>query len=351
MIKYTDYNPENEVQGNPVSKLSKEYIDKTTGEKKPATQFHEIPIQYRYPIKDSEGKDTYTVAPLRVEGPVLRCIGGISEVKKHSGDGRVYYEATLFVSFDETEKSILDFVGRQPESFFSKLLSSRYDSVYKVRGQVGLGKINDRNMMPAIYSDVIYRRRNKETNNFEEGVKPVKFFKVLSYEWKGNTTRALFTSPLEEKPVVDWEDLKNVDVSFQPLLHFKKDHIGGGRVSLHFEIVSAVIVDILPIGTKSSQQSTIDLMKKDTAAIERLRANMALTRIARDKMKNSDIVTETTVNKSLVGMAESETPPPPTPPTPTPTPLSNLSSLGSANFDLSALLANGPRFSQNANSL
>jgi len=101
----------------------------------------------------------------------------------------------------------------------------------------------------------VHRKMDEMSGKYVEGHAPTMFLKLFTRGKAPFVEQTMFTG-LDGKPI-PWSLLKNVEMKFIPLLHFKRIYVGGGKVSLQIEMVSAVVTYIKGRGTSTAQTSTI----------------------------------------------------------------------------------------------
>jgi hypothetical protein len=120
----------------------------------------------------------------------------------------------------------------------------------------------------------VYYPRDKVTLEIVPGKSP-SLYLALSIRKDAKT---MFCG-LDEQPI-SWDLLKNVSMSFVPLVQFEKIYVGGGKPSLQMKLVSAVVTSVVSKSSLVRQKSTIERLKQsrelcDTVArqIEALKQN------------------------------------------------------------------------------
>ena len=106
----------------------------------------------------------------------------------------------------------------------------------------------------------VYRPLDEVNGTPIDGRQPSMFLKLFQRGKAPFVEQTIFTG-LDEKPI-PWTLLQNVEMKFIPLLIFKRIYVGGGKVSIQIEMLSAVVTSIKSRGTSSSQQATISRLQQ-----------------------------------------------------------------------------------------
>lgn len=106
----------------------------------------------------------------------------------------------------------------------------------------------------------VHRPLDELTGVPTEGRQPSMFLKLFQRGKAPFVEQTIFTG-LDGKPI-PWTLLQNVEMKFIPLLHFKRIYVGGGKVSMQIEMLSAVVTSIKSRGTTTNQQATISRLQE-----------------------------------------------------------------------------------------
>jgi hypothetical protein len=289
-VSYRDFDPANLVKTPPQQKQSQPKVDPNNpnAPPQPITYF-EIPLSYRYTIKDKDGGEKSVIADLYIEGPELFTPGGINSKDMN---GKAVH--SIFTQFDLQDPEILAFVGTEVErpGTMERLYRVVIDRLDEAKGAVGLGRMQHKMMIEGVTTYPIHWPRDATTSQVIVGKNPSKYFSLFSYGQGYSQKRTLFCAPVtdtEGKPtILDWEMLRGVEMKYRPLFHFKKIYIGGGKASIQFDVTSAVVTHIVKANTESNQTDTIETLKRDDNLTKSLRDQIAALHLQLDKSRQVD---------------------------------------------------------------
>ena len=289
-VSYRDFDPANLVKTPPQQKQSQPKVDPNNpnAPPQPITYF-EIPLSYRYTIKDKDGGEKSVIADLYIEGPELFTPGGINSKDMN---GKPVH--SIFTQFDLQDPEILAFVGTEVErpGTMERLYRVVIDRLDEAKGAVGLGRMQHKMMIEGVTTYPIHWPRDATTSQVIVGKNPSKYFSLFSYGQGYSQKRTLFCAPVtdtEGKPtILDWEMLRGVEMKYRPLFHFKKIYIGGGKASIQFDVTSAVVTHIVKANTESNQTDTIETLKRDDNLTKSLREQIAALHLQLDKTRLAD---------------------------------------------------------------
>lgn len=289
-INWQDFDPSRLVKSSVETKQSKPRFDPSNPAKPPeSVSYGTMPIKYAYPTTNQRGEACEIVDVLCVEGPVLYSPVGITK-KTQSADVE---SASLYTTFDLRDEEVASFVSDgsdgKPPGFWETLYRACYDRLWEVKPNVpALGKITKKDHLEGIFPYPIFWQHDSQTGHILKGKNPCKYFNLLSYGKPGSVGRreTLFTIPVKDEtnPALDqyqrfeWAELENVEMKFKPLIRFRQIFIGGGKASIQFEIVSAVVLDVVKANTQSAQRDTLDRFAADTSRVATLQAQVAALR-------------------------------------------------------------------------
>ena len=289
-VSYRDFDPANLVKTPPQQKQSQPKVDPNNpnAPPQPITYF-EIPLSYRYTIKDKDGGEKSVIADLYIEGPELFTPGGINSKDMN---GKAVH--SIFTQFDLQDPEILAFVGTEVErpGTMERLYRVVIDRLDEAKGAVGLGRMQHKMMIEGVTTYPIHWPRDATTSQVIVGKNPSKYFSLFSYGQGYSQKRTLFCAPITDTEgratILDWEMLRGVEMKYRPLFHFKKIYIGGGKASIQFDITSAVVTHIVKANTESNQTDTIETLKRDDNLTKSLRDQIAALNLALDKSRAAD---------------------------------------------------------------
>jgi len=289
-VSYRDFDPANLVKTPPQQKQSQPKVDPNNpnAPPQPITYF-EIPLSYRYTIKDKDGGEKSVIADLYIEGPELFTPGGINSKEMN---GKAVH--SIFTQFDLQDPEIQAFVGTEVErpGTMERLYRVVIDRLDEAKGAVGLGRMQHKMMIEGVTTYPIHWPRDATTSQVIAGKNPSKYFSLFSYGQGYSQRRTLFCAPVADADGkvtnLDWEMLRGVEMKYRPLFHFKKIYIGGGKASIQFDITSAVVTHIVKANTESNQTDTIETLKRDDNLTKSLREQIAALNLAMDKSRVVD---------------------------------------------------------------
>jgi hypothetical protein len=272
LVNWKDFKIENMVIGSIQKKTSKMDTTKT---------YNECTLSYNYE-KNIDGKIIIVNDELFIEFPEISSNGGIMIKENQSGK----MEASMLCSFNLGDPDMKEFVSQgsllEPEEqgLMGKIFFTTLDFLFKEKSKVpAFSRIPKIENMESLLTPILYWSYD------EQGIiktkNPSKFIPLINYGEPGTFKRreTLFNLPSLDKngkpKKADWEDLKGVNVSFIPNVHFKKIYIGA-KASFQTEIESAIITKIVKIGDETSQSSTIErLINSRPDIVSSVEANIA----------------------------------------------------------------------------
>ena len=287
-IKYNEFDPNRLVPTSVEGKMSKARIDPAN----PQAGLQQVPYQvykilYNYEITDPKtGKTRDVVAPLAVEAPELFTPAGVV-----SKMGQLGYEtASIFTIFNMGNEEVRDFCSfnKQAPGFWFKLHSYYMNKMWENRQQIKL--IAGLPMMAAmagVFPVPIFVTYDQATGEVNQNANPTKFFELLSSGKRGSPLRkeTLFNTPrvvnviagkkIYEK--LEWNMLESVEMRFEPVITFEHLHIGN-KITYKCKITSAIVKDIIPANSESSQTEALGRHEQDEQLQQTLAAQIeALT--------------------------------------------------------------------------
>jgi hypothetical protein len=282
-VNYRDFDPNDIVKTPPQQKQSQPKPDPNNPNAPPAPiTYFEIPLSYKYKITE-DGNTKSVISDLYIEGPELFTPGGINT--KEMNGKQVH---SIFTQFNLQDPETVAFIGNDLSSpgTMERLYRAVIDRLDEVKGSVGLGRLQHKMMIEGVTTYPIHWPRDATTGQVIVGKNPSKYFSLFSYGQGYSQRRTLFCAPIFEngKPtILDWDMLRSVEMKYKPLFHFKKIYIGGGKASIQFEITSAVVTHIVKANTESNQTDTMEVMQRNDALTQSLRAQIAALNLAMDK--------------------------------------------------------------------
>lgn len=247
-------------------------------------------LQYEYDVKDEKtGQVTKNVAPLAVEAPELFSPMGIAT--KFNSNG--YEAASLFTIFDFRKGEVKNFCSLgeshtgMAAGFWQQLYSWCLNRIWELRSQIPtVQRLPAKEALLGMFAYPIYFSRDPSTGDVVSGSNPSKYFNLLCRGKPGSAMRkeTLFKAPIvtgevggkKQFQTIPWDLLKNVEMVFKPVITFKQLYIGGGKVSLQFEITSAVVKSATPINSTSAQKESLNEYAADASVAAAITEQIAL---------------------------------------------------------------------------
>jgi hypothetical protein len=277
-IKHESYNPNNMVKSSLDSKQSKPRID----EKNPqagaqSVSYQVTSMQYEYTVKDKDGKECKIVGPLAIEGPELVSKTGITTKLNASG----FESASLFTTFNLLDPEVKSFcsLGEKhcglTEGFWQLIYKWCLDRIWELRGQIPtVQRLPAKEALLGMFAYPIFFARDPSTSEVVSGANPSKYFNLMCYGKSGSASRkeTLFKVPISTGEVagikqyqtLQWKYLSEVEMVYRPIIKFKQLYIGGGKVTMQFEITSAVVTSAVPVNSTSAQKDTLASYEADS---------------------------------------------------------------------------------------
>lgn len=299
-IPIEQFNPVNFVRQAPETK-------KTKDDKGNDITYFDIKFLNRYNVDDGRGQKADVVADLYTALPKVTTKTGIvtktGKYEKHS----------ILVEFNLLDESVRNMVKLPPRDANGNVVGrgGPIDDIYRCGLQVffdnratfGQGKINTLAAAEGAFDYPIYWPTDKTTNQIIQGKNPSKYFSLFSYGSGPSVRRTPFipavkTSDGKQLPPLDWEKLRNVEMDFYPVVHWKKIYVGGGKASYQSEIASAIVTRIVPASGGVDQSKTIDEVSKDENMARTLREQIESLEQLHVAVKNANITSTKQEEKS-----------------------------------------------------
>ena len=313
-IKHSEFNPTCMVKTSLDSKQSKPKLDPqnpTAGLQ--SVSYHVSQILYEYSSTDQKGNPCKVVAPLAVECPELYSpIGILSKINVQG-----YETASLFTVFDMTKQDIKSFCSLGKEhsgldpGFWQVFYKWCMQRVWELRSQIPtVARLPAIEALLGMFAYPLYFARDPVSSQVMVGSNPSKYFNLLCHGQSGSVTRkeTLFKAPISDGDVagkkqfrtIPWKYLQSVEMVFMPIITFKQLYIGGGKVTLQFEITSAVVKHVIPINSSCAQDSTLaeyesndDVRNTITAQIDVLTRRLVNSRLDETSLQSRDDTMQT----------------------------------------------------------
>jgi hypothetical protein len=160
---------------------------------------------------------------------------------------------------------ILNTVSNTEHSKCVEIMDSIYkscaDHIFKNKAALKLPKFLKDDPEACGFKHPVYYPRDKVTLEVIPGKSP-SLYLTLSVR---RDSKTIFCG-LDEKPI-SWELLKNVQMSFVPLIQFEKIYVGGGKPSLQMKLVSAIVTSVISKSSVIRQKSTIERLRQNNPQI------------------------------------------------------------------------------------
>lgn len=238
--------------------------------------YHETPLLYNY------GTSTCPIVDqCYIEFPPVITKGGIQyqkEEKKSTksvkpGEDTYLKESySMMFIFDLQDSDIAKFLGKMDD-----LHRGVAQSLVPWKAKIGLRHLDPKNPEATGLKNPVFYKVNQLTNERVAGQNPSLWVKLN--HWKTNKT--LFTD-LDNNPV-DWNLLTDVEAKMIPLVHVRQVYSGTSN-TIQFHLVSAVILDIAAMNTRSKQVNTVEKLKEKYSGL----ANKVSGQLAQLRMEKQD---------------------------------------------------------------
>lgn len=216
------------------------------GEKAPPAQhYHQIPLLY-----DMSNTEVKSLNDLLLEGPELTTRYGIKS------------EIGLSGKMEHKIMAVFNIADQAHVTFLEKLDIIHSGCAYilgQVKGAVKLPHFNPQMAEATGLKKLVCIQRDDASGEPIPGRAPAIFLKLFSRGKPPMVEQTLFTD-LAGK-AIPWTLLVGVEMTFIPLFHFKKIYIGGGKPSIQWEIVSAIVTNIKGRNTSTRQTDTLNRLR------------------------------------------------------------------------------------------
>lgn len=291
----------------PYSKEEQEEIAK--GGKVAANYYHTINFKYNV-SPDPAIKNT---KDLLFEGAEVFSPSGL--IAKPGKSGRMEY--SIMVKYNLGKKDQAEMIAA-----LDKLHYTCAVALQKQRGSVKLHSFSAEHAEMCGFKNPTYRARDPVSSEYIEGASPTCFLKLFKRQ-NGST---LFTRP--DGTPIDWRILQNAEVTFIPLIHFKRIYVGS-KPSLQSELKSAIVTSAVPQNSNSLQQSTMkrlmamrpDLANTVAAQIAKLTTEKQEFLVGNNENSTSETTNPSSDAPTFVGVIPSSAPTPSAPTSGVPSPV------------------------------
>lgn len=150
----------------------------------------------------------------------------------------------------------------------NKIYAATAQLLFNARGAVGLKKFKLEDPTGTGFKSPIFIKTDEQDNPIQ-GVVPKVSLPLIKY---GET---IFTKPNLKK--IPKNLIEDCEITFVPLVHFKKIYIGAGKASLQYEIKSAIITTVANRSSSSSQKDTADsIISQNPGVLDALDEQLAM---------------------------------------------------------------------------
>ena len=258
----------------------------------PEQNYFNIPLLYNFA---SDGSKSY--GELQLEGCEMTTALGLRS-QANAQTGRV--EHSMMTRFDMNNPEQARFLQVIDEIHAG---SAYIVQQYKVA--VKMPRFNAEMAQDTGFKHPVYRPLDEVTGQPSEGRQPSMFFKLFQRGKAPFCEQTMFTDV--QGKVIPWTLLQNVEMRFIPLLHFKRVYVGGGKISLQIEMLSAIVTSIKGRGTTTNQMSTISrLQQARPELVDSVAAQLAKLTSDRQDQLLAGSVTSTTNPQEAVEQQQAQ---------------------------------------------
>lgn len=130
-----------------------------------------------------------------------------------------------------------------------------------VKGRVQMPHFNAGMPEATGLKSLVYQPRDQTSGALIPGRSPSMFLKLFQ-RGKGPLAEETLFTGLDGK-AIPWALLKNVEMKFIPLMHFKSIYVGGGKASIQEVMMSAIVTSVRARNTESRQLGTISRLTSE----------------------------------------------------------------------------------------
>jgi hypothetical protein len=215
---------------------------KTVPNVNPPSVYNEIAIEYNYGDAENQLR-----SPFLWELPEVSTSIGISE-SDIGGRKKFSIPISLNPASNEEHKKCI--------TLMDATYKACAELIYKNRAALKLPHFMKENPEGSNFKHPVYYPRDKVTLEIIPGKSPSMYLQLSARK----DSRTMFCG-LDEKPI-SWDLLKNVQMSFIPLVHFEKIYVGGGKPSLQMKLVSGIVTSVMSKSSVVRQKSTIERLRQ-----------------------------------------------------------------------------------------
>lgn len=293
-VSYKDFKIENMIFG-------KEEESTTTDNAGNKIKYYRIPIQYNYDIVGDNGQIFKSRGELCIEGPEEISRGPQTSEFKNKNTGVVEKTVhSILTQYDLSKQDHYDFVNRT-DGTIHKLYMKCVNYVFQNKGAVGITSRSEDGMMDLFYYPIKWKIDDK-TNEPVPGVNPAGIWKLFRYG-KANYTKETAFYMVGAGTKIPWEMISHNKIKHKPLFRVSNITIAGSRPTLKIDVLSSVVLDILPGEGPNKQQDVINSVSADSEIVaklkETLRQKEAELEKTREQLSNVSLIPPSVENQEV----------------------------------------------------
>jgi hypothetical protein len=264
-VSYKDFKIENIIFG-------KEEESNTTDNAGNKIKYYRIPIQYNYDIVGDNGQIFKSRGELCIEGPEEISRGPQTSEFKNKNTGVVEKTVhSILTQYDLSKQEHNEFVNRT-DGTIHKLYMKCVSYVFQNKGNVGITSRSEDGMMDLFYYPIKWKIDDK-TNEPVPGVNPAGIWKLFRYG-KANYTKETAFYMVGAGTKIPWEMISHNKIKHKPLFRISNITIAGSRPTLKIDVLSSVVLDILPGEGPNKQQDVINSVSADSEIVAKLKETL-----------------------------------------------------------------------------
>jgi hypothetical protein len=259
-VDYSDFNANNIIFG----KIDEQQTE-SNGQK---IKYYRIPIEYAYDIKTKDGNVVKSRGPLYINGPKQTSRGPqTASFPKDNGEpGKIVH--SIMTRFDLSNSEHVRFVNRDNGSTMHDLAVRCAEHCFDVSDKISINCSSLAGMMDLLHYPIKWKL---EKGRPVPGVNPAAIWKLFRYGKDGaNIKETSFYLPVDGGRKIAWDMISNNNIEHKPLFRVNNITIAGGRPSIKIDVVSSIVLDILPGEGPNLQQEEIDNVAQDSFVVDKL---------------------------------------------------------------------------------
>lgn len=253
--------------------------------------FSNMALNYNYGTSEAP-----IVTDFYIELPPVKARGiRTKEEEKKKRDGGTYTKVS--------HAQMIIFELSDPENVKCiEALNGVHAKCSQLLGETAWAKKNDyvADRPGGMFKNPVYWPRDSVTQEIQEGKNPNMWIKL-----KGGYQKPLFTTidANGNSETIDWALLRNVDITYIPLLHIERTFIGN-KATLQVYLQSAIVLDIKEANTTSRQVSTIDRLREKYGSKFQQQQDNVQASLAKLRMDRQDQILAESVEETLQPTSE-----------------------------------------------